>query len=90
MGLKVKAVATREIFHNDNFYIIAFNPIAPFSKELPYRLIKMFSYKNDIILDPFMGSGTTAKVSQMLGRRWIGTELSKEYCDITVNRLKDV
>lgn len=64
------------------------NHPAPFPKELPYRLIKMFSYKNDIILDPFMGSGTTAKVSQKLGRRWIGTELSKEYCDIIVNRLE--
>ena len=41
-----------------------------------------------IVLDPFMGSGTTAVACERLNRRWIGIEISKEYCDIAVDRIK--
>lgn len=52
---------------------------APFPEELPYRCLKLFSYVNDLVLDPFMGSGTTAVVAQKLGRKYIGFDISPEY-----------
>lgn len=53
------------------------------------HLIKLFSNENDIIFDPFMGSGTTAVTAYQLGRRWFGCEISEEYCDIANKRVKD-
>jgi len=61
---------------------------APFPEELSYRLIKLLSYKKDIILDPFIGSGTTALSAKILDRRYIGFEISKEYCELAGRRLK--
>ena len=52
---------------------------APFPKELPYRLIKLYSFYGDTVLDPFMGSGTTAEAAIELGRNVIGYEINKEY-----------
>lgn len=60
---------------------------AVFPEELVKRCVKMFSWKDALVLDPFMGSGTTAKVAQSLGRRFIGFEISAEYCDIAKARL---
>jgi site-specific DNA-methyltransferase (adenine-specific) len=60
---------------------------AMFPEELPRRLIKLFSYKNDIVLDPFNGAGTTTLVSWKLHRRFIGIEVSKQYCDTALQRL---
>lgn len=60
---------------------------APYPVELCTRLLKMFSYKNDVVLDPFMGSGTTAVSAININRNYIGFELSKEYCDIANNRI---
>ncbi len=45
-------------------------------------------FESGIVLDPFMGSGTTAIVAERLNRRWIGIEINKEYCDIAVKRIK--
>jgi site-specific DNA-methyltransferase (adenine-specific) len=64
------------------------NHPAPFPIELPYRCIKMLSWKDAIVYDPFMGSGTTAVAAKMLGRKYIGSEISKNYCEIAENRLK--
>ena len=64
------------------------NP-CPFPEELPKRCIKLFTYLNDIILDPFVGSGTTCVVAQKLGRRWIGIDISSEYCNIARQRLSE-
>jgi site-specific DNA-methyltransferase (adenine-specific) len=61
---------------------------APFPEELPYRLIQLFSFKNDIILDPFMGSGTTALSALKSDRRFIGYEINKEYVDLAEKRLE--
>lgn len=53
---------------------------ACFPETLPEMCIQLLSYKDDIVLDPFMGSGTTAYVAKMLSRNYIGFEISEEYC----------
>ena len=52
--------------------------IAAFPEELPYRIIKLFSYMGETVLDPFLGSGTTMKVARQLGRNSIGIEIIKD------------
>jgi len=61
---------------------------APFPEELPYRLIQLYSFKDDIILDPFMGSGTTAVSALKLERYFIGYDISEEYIYLANNRLQ--
>jgi len=56
--------------------------IAAFPDELPYRIIKLFSYIGETILDPFVGSGTTMKVARQLGRNSIGIEIKKSLIPI--------
>jgi len=56
--------------------------IAAFPEELPYRIIKLFSYVGDTILDPFAGSGTTMKMARQLGRNSVGIEIKKELIPI--------
>lgn len=63
---------------------------APFPEMLAQDHIISWSNNRDIVLDPFMGSGTTAKMAKLNNRNFIGFEISKEYCDITQNRIKDV
>ncbi len=62
--------------------------IAAFPEEIPYRLIKLFSYKGEYILDPFMGSGTTLKVAIELGRKAVGYEIDLELIDVVKQKLK--
>ena len=59
---------------------------APFPVELPYRLIQLYTFHDDIILDPFMGSGTTAVAAKLTERRWVGYEISEEYINVAHNR----
>jgi modification methylase len=59
----------------------------PFPEEIPDRLIKLYSYKEDIVLDPFLGSGQTAKVAQSLGRNSIGYDVEKTYIDLAEFRM---
>lgn len=59
---------------------------APFPVDLPYRLIQLYSFKTDIILDPFMGSGTTAVAALKSDRKYIGFEINQEYIDLTKKR----
>ncbi len=55
---------------------------ANFSLDIPLKAIKILSFVNDIVLDPFVGSGTTIKACKMLKRKYIGIEISKRYCQI--------
>ena len=63
--------------------------IAMFPEELPYRIIRMFSYIGDTVLDPFLGSGTTLKVAKSLFRNGIGYELNKDYTKIIDNKVEN-
>lgn len=60
---------------------------APFPEELPNRLIQLYSFKNDIILDPFMGSGTTAVSAIKSERNFVGYDISQEYIDLAEKRI---
>lgn len=60
---------------------------APFPEELPNRLISLYSFQDDVILDPFMGSGTTAVSSLKLGRKFVGYEISEEYIKLSKKRI---
>ena len=61
---------------------------APFPVELPKKFINLYSFEDDLILDPFIGSGTTAIASKLLERKYIGYEINKNYIEIANNRLK--
>ena len=52
---------------------------APWPAEIPRRLIALYTWPGDVVLDPFVGSGTTVQVAQTLGRQGIGIELSADY-----------
>ena len=60
---------------------------APFPEELPNRLIKLFSFTNDIVIDPFIGSGTTAIAAIKNKRNFVGYEINKEYINLANNRI---
>jgi len=62
--------------------------VAPFPEEIPRRLILLFTFKNEVVLDPFAGCGTTNKVAKELGRKSIAVELSKEYCKLIEKKVK--
>lgn len=63
---------------------------AVFPEQLANDHILSWSNPNDIVFDPFMGSGTTAKMAMLNNRRFIGCEISEEYCNIIKNRLNNV
>ena len=61
---------------------------APFPVELPKRFINLYSFKDDLVLDPFIGSGTTAVASKILQRNYVGYEINKDYIEIADKRLR--
>ena len=60
---------------------------AMFPEELVERCLKLFSYKGDVVLDPFNGAGTTTYVAHKLGRKYIGIDMSKSYCETAELRI---
>jgi site-specific DNA-methyltransferase (adenine-specific) len=60
---------------------------ATFSMDIPTKAIKILTYKNDIVLDPFAGSGTSLVAAETLDRRWIGIELSPNYSEVAKKRV---
>jgi site-specific DNA-methyltransferase (adenine-specific) len=61
---------------------------ATFSMDIPNKAIKILSYKNDVILDPFNGSGTSCVAAEINDRRWVGIELSENYANIARERIQ--
>ncbi len=62
---------------------------APFPVELPARLIDLYTFEGDLVLDPFLGAGTTAVAAKQRGRRWIGYDLDPDYLAIARARVAD-
>jgi site-specific DNA-methyltransferase (adenine-specific) len=62
---------------------------APFPIELPHRCIQLFTYIDDVVLDPFAGSGTTCVAAKQDGRHYIGYEISADYCALADARLQE-
>lgn len=61
---------------------------APFPVELPYRLIQLYTFKGEVVLDPFMGSGTTAIAALMTGRIFVGYEINPHYVELALRRIQ--
>jgi site-specific DNA-methyltransferase (adenine-specific) len=69
---------------------IAFQHPAIFPEQLAYDHIISWSNEHDVVLDPLCGSGTTLKMAEKLGRRWIGIEIKEEYCEIAKQRIENL
>ena len=63
------------------------NHPAPFPKELVRRILLLWSFENDVVFDPFIGSGTVAVVAKEMKRQFIGSEYLNEYCEIAKERI---
>ena len=97
MSKGVKGVSTleKEEFMDSTLSIWNINPArakkighpAPFPVELAERFINLYSYEKDLVLDPFIGSGTTAIAAQKLNRHYVGYEINDEYCKLAKTRI---
>ena len=93
-GNKVNSI-TKEQFMEWTFSVWNMNAVsarsighpAPFPEDLPYRLIQLYSFKDDIVLDPFMGSGQTAIAALKSERKYVGYDISKEYIELAKKRI---
>jgi modification methylase len=61
---------------------------APFPIELPYRLIQLYTFEGEIVLDPFVGSGTTCIAALKTKRNYVAYDIDKKYCDLAEKRIK--
>ena len=61
---------------------------ATFSMDIPMKAIKILTYRNDVVLDPFTGSGTSLCAAEISGRRWLGIELSENYTNVAKERVQ--
>jgi site-specific DNA-methyltransferase (adenine-specific) len=73
---KIPAVSAKKIGHP-----------APFPQELPQRIVELYTYENEIVLDPFMGSGQTALAALASGRKFLGYETEPGYVQLAENRI---
>jgi DNA modification methylase len=96
-GSKGKSTIEKDEFMESTLSIWNINPArakkighpAPFPVELAERFINLYSYEKDLILDPFIGSGTTALAASKLKRTYIGYEVNAEYCKLAEKRLAE-
>jgi site-specific DNA-methyltransferase (adenine-specific) len=91
-GKNVSNWADRKMVYPDNVVHMATecsnrNHSAAFPIDLPTWFIKLFTVENDVVLDPFIGSGTTAAAAKQLGRHYVGIDVKREYCDLTMERV---
>lgn len=94
---KMRKINTEKVKDNLWFYDTGYNQTttdkfafehpAMFPEQLAADHIHSWSNKGDVILDPFSGAGTTAKMSTIMGRRFIGIDISQKYCDIARKRV---
>ena len=97
-GSKGKSTIEKDEFMESTLSIWNINPArakkighpAPFPVELAERFINLYSYEKDLILDPFIGSGSTAIAATNLKRSYIGYEISSEYCELAEKRLSEI
>lgn len=94
-GKKIENWVGRELAYPDNVLHLATEcgnqgHSAAFPVDLPAWFIKLFTQPDDMVLDPFIGSGTTAVAAKQLGRRCIGIEINPEYIQIAQNRLSAI
>jgi site-specific DNA-methyltransferase (adenine-specific) len=88
-----KPIKKVSIENNIWFYSVGRNKYkhpAPFPEQLALDHVLSWSVEGDVVYDPFMGSGTTAKAAVMTGRQWLGSEISQEYADIALERLTHI
>ena len=81
---------TKSIWSFNAEYATRVGHPAPFPVELPSRCIKLYTFENEVVLDPFMGSGTTAVAALMLKRKFIGYEIDPKYIEIANKRIDAV
>lgn len=94
---KGKATISAEEFMESTLSVWEFPPEsatrvkhpAPFPVDLPRRFIELYTYEGDLILDPFMGSGTSAVAALRTGRHWIGYETNPDYATTALERIAD-
>lgn len=96
-GKNKKSTITRDEFLEYTKSVWVFQPEsaekvghpAPFPIELPYRCIQLYSFKNEVVLDPFCGVGTTCLAAIQTGRHFIGLDINQEYVTKANKRIKD-
>ncbi|HXK42633.1 MAG TPA: site-specific DNA-methyltransferase [Anaerolineae bacterium] len=91
-GKKISNWVGRDKVYPDNVLHMATecsnrNHSAAFPIDLPSWFIKLFTAPGDVVLDPFLGSGTTALAAKQLGRRYVGIDIKQEYCDLARTRM---
>lgn len=94
-GKNISKWVEREMAYPDNVLYMATecanrNHSAAFPVDLPSWFIKLFTQAGDVVLDPFMGSGTTAVACQLLERHYIGVEINSDYCELAKERIADL
>jgi len=87
-------VGRKEVYPTNVLYLATEcsnrNHSAAFPLELPYWFIKLFTDRNDIVLDPFIGSGTTAVAAVELGRKFVGIDTEIDYVELSKKRISDI
>ncbi|RME61347.1 MAG: site-specific DNA-methyltransferase [Candidatus Dadabacteria bacterium] len=79
---------TRSVWHFSAERASKVGHPAPFPVELPYRLIQLYTFEGDVVLDPFVGAGTTCIAALKTKRKYVAYEIDAEYCELAERRIK--